>query len=159
MKRLPGGITLISIVLLALLAALAGCGGNATTTPGGMASMTTAPGEYRIQVYRDGAPVGTLDLEQLHSLAVVTFSKSTGEPEEGPTLLSALALLGITDFTSVTVEGLTKGRVAAAELTLQRSEVTDTTILEFNKKGKTKLAGKDIPEDSWIVDVAELRVE
>jgi hypothetical protein len=110
-------------------------------------------------VTRNGSQVGALDLDMLHGLPVVNFNKSTGELEEGPSLLAALELVGITDFSSITIEGYTKGRVATAELTLQRAEVTENTILEFNNQGKTKLAGKEIPEDNWIVDVSGITVQ
>lgn len=143
MLRKYGIVLLIITILLTGTLGLMACEGE-TTTP--------EADEYRILVYKDGAEVGSLNLDMLHSLPV-------GETEEGPTLTSALALLGIEDFTSVTVEGLSQRRVASAELTLQRSEVNEAVILAFNQQGKTKLTGKEIPRDYWIIDVSALRVQ
>ena len=189
MKRGHFIVSLGIALLLAVTLTIAGCGGTTTTPSTTAAVTTTTSGggggngsgggtgggagtgsvvattttgtisAYQIAVYKDGTRIGSLTLDQLHSLPTVTFTKSTGETELGPTLTSALALLGITDFTNVTVDGYSKGRVATAELILQSSEVTPYTILSFNKQGKTKLAGKSIPENNWIIDVSALRVK
>jgi len=120
-------------------------------------SGTTEPG-YLVKVTVKGAPAASLTIAQLQDLPKVSLD-AYGKSEEGPTLLSALDLAGVKDFSKITISGLMKGRVASAELTLTRDQVTGTVILDFTNRGTVKLAGADIPEDNWIIDVTELKVE
>ena len=82
-----------------------------------------------------------------------------GKNEEGPTLMSALALVGIVDFSTVTVYGFIPGRLGTAEITLKRAEITDRVILDFSNQGTCKLAGADIPTNNWIVDANKMVVK
>jgi hypothetical protein len=109
-------------------------------------------------VYRGTTQVGTLTLDKLADLEKVKFS-ADGKNEEGPRLAAALALIGIGDFQKITVYGYAKGRIATAELTLQKADITDKTILDFSNQGTCKLAGDMIPSNDWIIDVNKMVVE
>jgi hypothetical protein len=118
----------------------------------------SAEEDYHINFILKDTQVASLNLSQLQSLPKVSLS-AFGKSEEGPTLLSVLELAGINEFNTITVIGMVKGRVASGELTLTRSEITDEVILDFTNRGTTKLAGAQIPEDNWIIDVTEMRLE
>jgi hypothetical protein len=121
-------------------------------------TVDSAEEDYHINFILKDTQVASLNLSQLQSLPKVSLS-AFGKSEEGPTLLSVLELAGINEFNTITVIGMVKGRVASGELTLTRSEITDEVILDFTNRGTTKLAGAQIPEDNWIIDVTEMRLE
>ncbi len=102
--------------------------------------------------------MSTLKLADLTSLPQVKVTADSKE-ETGPTLLAVLGLAGIQDFSSVTAYGYTKGRVATAELTLNRSQINDQVVLDISNQGTAKLAGPNIPGNSWIIDVNKLVVK
>jgi hypothetical protein len=145
------------------LIAFAGCTNNSGVPTGSSetASGTTQTAEtaYHIDFLSNGQQVVSLGLTELQSLPEVTIDMGGGSPETGPTLQSVLALAGIKDYSSVTIVGMTKGRLATAELTLKQAEVTVDVILDFNNQGKTKLCGKEIPDANWVIDVTEIRAE
>lgn len=114
--------------------------------------------DYRIKIFSGGNLTTSLNLTQLQSLPNVSLS-AFGKSEEGPTLLLVLELAGVKEFTKVTVVGMVRGRLASGELTLNRDEITGDVILDFTNRGTTKLAGAQIPEDDWIIDVTEIRTE
>jgi hypothetical protein len=104
--------------------------------------------------------------KQITSLTVGDLSKLPqvkatvgGTEEQGPTLLSALAVAGIKDFAQVTIYGFTKGRVATAELTLTRAQVTDNVMLALVARGTAKLTGTDIGADKAVIDVNKMVVK
>jgi hypothetical protein len=141
---------------------LAGCSSatpasqSTTKVPGTSAKIETGTG-YSIAVFRGDTKVGAFTLADLSKLEKVKFT-SEGKSEEGPTLMSALALVGITDFSDITVYGFVPGRLATAELTLRRVEVNDRVILDPSNQGTYKLAGADIPAKNWIIDVNKVVV-
>jgi len=65
----------------------------------------------------------------------------------------------VTDFTEVTVSGFTQGRVATADLTLKKSEITDNVMLAIVKRGTVKLTGTDIGAAKAIIDVNKITVK
>jgi hypothetical protein len=139
-----------------LLIALCGCSGaadtsNNTTTP-------AADAGYQIKITLKDGQITYLGLPELQTLPTVQM-EAYGKSEEGPTFLSALELAGVSDFSKVTISGMLRGRVATGEITLSRAEVTEDVILDFSNRGTTKLAGPEIPEDNWIIDVAEISIE
>lgn len=156
-------ILLSALVVLSplLIATLLSSSGN--TTPGAPAGtptttpQTDAGNEYAIKVFWNGQQVALLsfdDLLQLPQIDVV----ADGKPQEGPTLLSVLQLAGIREFSQVKASGLCRGRIASAELVLNRADITDEVILDKTNIGTTKLCGPDIPYNNWIIDVNELAV-
>ena len=155
-RRISG--FLLSVFVLAVF--LAACSSpspvsqSTTKAPGTPAKIETGTG-YSIAVFRGDIQVGALMLADLSKLEKVKFT-ADGKNEEGPTLTSALALLGITDFKSITIFGFTKGRIATAEQTYDRSKINDKVILDFSNQGTCKFAGADIPSGDWIIDVNKL---
>ena len=150
------------LLVFVLTAFLASCSSptpvsqSTTKVPGTPAKIETGAG-YSIAVFRGDTKVGALTLADLSKLEKVKFT-SEGKSEDGPTLMSALALVGITDFSDITVYGFVPGRLATAELTLKRAEVNDRVILDPSNQGTYKLAGADIPAKNWIIDVNKVVV-
>ncbi len=149
-------LALLVTLILPLLLSVA-CANN-TGTPASNTNVPTETG-YQIKFFLKGQQVASLGLTELHSLPEVTIEMGGDTPASGPTLLSALERVGIKEFSKVIISGMVKGRIASAELTLQRDEVTNEVVLDFTNQGKTKLCGKQIPQSSWIIDVSEIRAE
>jgi hypothetical protein len=150
------------LLFLSIFIFTAGCSGTATTSSTSssstVASTTADTGDYRINIVYHGESFTALSLAQLQTLPKISLN-AFNKSEEGPTLLSALELAGVKDFTALTVIGMLRGRIASGELTLMRNEITNEVILDFSNHGTAKLAGPNIPEDNWIIDVSEMRIE
>jgi hypothetical protein len=170
--RIKSGFT-IFLAELALIWSLflTGCSGDAQGQAGGttnsqaaatgdssqIAAGTAVPEGYYISVvFEDKQPV-YITLDDLKQLPQVQITAS-GVTENGPTLLSALQKAGITEFDELTAFGLTRGRIAAAELTLKRDQIDDGVVLDLNKQGKSKLCGVNIPQNNWIIDLEKLEL-
>ncbi len=162
-----GTIRFVSPVLAFLSACLvtsallfASCSGSSpatsssTKTPGSSPQIESGA-KYSIAVFRGETSAGVLTLADLSKLAKVKFT-ADGKNEEGPTLMSALAVVGVADFNTITVYGFTPGRLGTAEITLKRAEINDQVILDFSNQGTCKLAGADIPPNNWIVDANKM---
>jgi hypothetical protein len=137
----------IIAVLAILLASVLGCSKEIDTG-----------NKYAIKVFSNDKQIASLSLDDLLKLPQVTVSAG-GKDQEGPTLLSALDLAGIREFSEVTVVGLTRGRIGSAELVLKKDQITDKVILDKTNKGTTKLCGPDIDYNKWIIDVSKLVVK
>jgi hypothetical protein len=144
-------VALLPISIIALLAALVVpvLGGSPGTETGN---------EYAIKVFWDDTQIASLSLDDLAQLPQVTVSAG-GKDQEGPTLLSVLDLAGVAEFSEVTVIGLTRGRIASAELVLKKDQISDEVILDVTNEGATKLCGPDIDSNQWIIDVSKLVVK
>jgi hypothetical protein len=160
----PGRPALVPKVIPALLVVLmflmAGCSAAAPASQSPTKTPSSSPqiesgAKYSIAVFRGETSAGTLTLADLSKLDKVKFT-ADGKNEEGPTLMSALALVGIVEFSTVTVSGFTPGRLGTAEITLKRAEITDRVILDFSNQGTCKLAGDAILSKNWIVDVNKM---
>lgn len=128
-----------------------------TKTPTGTAQVSTGA-QYSIQVFLNDIQIGSLTIDKLSKLAKVSFT-SEGKSEEGPSLTSALNLVGVKTFNEITVFGYSKGRVATAQITLQKSQVNDKVILDFSNQGTAKLASPDIALNNWIIDITKIVVK
>ena len=158
----PSLLKLISVLLVVAALLLSACAASSPATSSSTKTPSNSPkiesgSEYSINVFRGETSAGALTLADLSKLAKVKFT-ADGKNEEGPTLMSAIALVGITDFNTITVYGFTPGRLGTAEITLKRSEVNDRVILDFSNQGTCKLAGADIPSNNWIVDANKMVV-
>lgn len=135
---------------------------TAVPSPTGMSSVGSTPSAslpgYTLTVKDGDKTLTQLSLDDLKGLPSVKLT-ADGKDQEGPTLLSVLQRSGVTQFKSVTVVGMQKGRTHSASLRLERAKVTDRTLLAFNERGQTKLASPDLPGETWVVDVSELDVE
>jgi hypothetical protein len=149
---------ILTISLGLFLLPLAGCAQETASQETGDA----VKGEdvYSIQVYLNDTLKESLTLNDLLSLEqVVLTTPEQDSDQHGPTLPSVLKAAGIESFSELTVIGLSKGRVATAELTLSSNQVDETVVLDITNRGTTKLAGINIPSEDWIRDVSELRVK
>ena len=161
--------SLCGLALAGLVFAGAGCAGSGTTVPTSSLSPTsqTSPiatpnpsttAAYAIQVMVNGGRVATLTVADLAKLPQVNANVE-GTQEHGPTLLSALQLAGVKDFSQVVIHGYTKGRIATAELTLTKVQITDNVMLALVTRGTAKLTGTDIGSARAIIDVSEIDVQ
>ncbi|MCX5998817.1 MAG: hypothetical protein NTU41_04300 [Chloroflexi bacterium] len=155
MSRTVSRLALILFLAIACLCLAGSCGSSADNTNG---TASPAENEYAIDISLNGEHVSSVTLTELHALAQTSF-EAGGNTQSGPEVATVLEYAGIIQYSQITVAGMARGRTATAELTLGRAEVTDQVVLAFNKQGKTKLAGQDIPQDSWIIDVSEIRAE
>ena len=114
--------------------------------------------QYSVKVFLNGELLTFVSMDDLLALEQVSFT-AENKDEEGPSLLSVLKLAGIGEFNEVTIIGLSRGRVASAELVLSRSQINGQVILDITNRGTTKLTSPDIPSNNWIIDVSELRVK
>ncbi len=161
-------ITALIIGLLGLII-LAGCSSTATAGEGTPAASATATdistsvaaannNVYSVAVFFQGKQVAALTRDDLVKLNQVSITAS-GSPQNGPTLLSALQKAGINDFSELTAFGMTRGRIATAELILKKDQVDDSVVLDMNNRGKCKLCGINIPQNNWIIDLEKLEVK
>ncbi len=148
----------ISLLVLFPLVVLACSPASSSSNPGATTSTAASPTGYSISVVVNDKQTATLTPADLAKLPQVKQTVG-GTEETGPTLLSSLASVGIKDFTQITIYGFTKGRVATAELTLARAQVTDNVMLALVARGTVKLTGTDIGSDKAVVDVNKMVVK
>ena len=150
---------LVIVLILVPVLLFVACTSNQSASNGNTSVPVTSAVGYQIKFFFKGQQLDSLGLTELRSLPEVTIEIGSDTPATGPTLQSVLELAGIKEYAKVTVIGLSKGRIATAEVTLQKTEITGDVVLDFNNQGKTKLCGVQIPQDKWIIDVSEIRVE
>jgi hypothetical protein len=127
-----------------------------TTQPA--ASDNTPPAGYSIAVSAGSGIVTYLTIDKLDKLEK-TAVRAADRNNDGPSLSSVLNLAGIKEYKSVKVVGMDRGRMASAELKLERQQVTDQTILDITNRGTCKFVSPDVAFDNWIYDVTALEVE
>jgi hypothetical protein len=148
------------VILLIIPLLLSGaCGNNETTSTQSNTISTVSNSGYQIKIFSKSQLLTSLGTEELQSLPQVSINVGTDTPTNGPTLQSVLDKGGIKEYNQITVTGMSKGRIATAETILQKAEITSDVVLDFNKQGKTKFCGPQIPQDKWIIDVSEIRAE
>jgi hypothetical protein len=153
-------LVLVSIIVLAAVGCSAG-GTTASTSTGTNTSAgvtSTTSSDYSIAVIVNGKQTATLTPADLGKLPQVKANVG-GTDEQGPTFMSAMNSIGVTNFTEVTVSGFTQGRVATADLTLKKAEITDNVMLALVKRGTVKLTGTDIGAQKAIIDVNKIVVK
>jgi hypothetical protein len=159
------GRFLLSVCLIlacSLLAiSLVGCShvatnSAATNTPAN--SATPSGNVYSIAIISKGEQIASFTRNALLKLEQV-YIEAGGSEQSGPTLLSVLQLAGISDFNDITAYGLNRGRLATAELTLQKSQIDENVVLDMTNRGTCKLCGTDISQNDWIIDINKLEVE
>ena len=156
---------ILSLLLLIFLVFTVGCSSSstaattlsATSTPSASTTTSTSS-QYSIAVIFNDKQIATLTVADLAKLPQVK-SNIAGTDENGPTFLSVLNSIGIQDFTEVTVSGFTKGRVATADLTLKKSDITDNVMLALVSRGTAKLTGTDIGANQAIIDVNKIVIK
>lgn len=138
--RVVMGLCLVVGVVLGC----AGCGGDES-------------GEYSIKITENGRVLATLRVEDLDSLEEHVIVVE-GKEQTGPTLLSALESAGVRDFDTVTIKGLAQGRMAEAQISLDRDEIDDQVILDKSNEGTFKVTSPNIPKQEGVVDISEIAI-
>ncbi len=154
-----------TIVVLSLLIGLllAGCAAPQTTPVPVQSTALPAPTEP--DPAGDALPKGTLfevvkldgtrvpvTVEQLKTLPLAQL-KSEGKVEEGPRLSDVLAMVGVTEYTSVAISG------TSSPATLTREQVEADAVLDFTNHGTVKLSTNAIPKADWTKDVSLIEVK
>jgi hypothetical protein len=122
------------------------------------ATPVSTPVGYFVAIMINGKMAAALSRADLEKLDQVTVTAGNS-PQHGPTLFSVLQRAGITDFNELTAYGMSRGRLASAELTLKRDQMDSTIVLDLNNRGKCKLCGVNIPQNNWVIDLAKLEVK
>ncbi len=162
--RLQTVSLLLALGAVIVAASIGGCTSGQPGASTGANAPTQSPkeqaasGEYALKVTEGGKVLARPSPADIRGLPSLKFI-ADGKEQEGPSLLSVLRLAGVQDFKRVTVIGMQRGRTHSAALPLDHAKVTDKVILDFNKRGETKLASPEIPSELWIIDVTELEVE
>jgi uncharacterized protein YceK len=153
------------IVMVISLVMLSGCSQVTSTSAEGVAADNSSAEKtgysssvYSIAFFFNGNKMAALTIDDLSTLEQVTININ-GSPQDGPTLISALKMAGIDDFTELTAYGMSRGRLATAEATLKREQIDDSVMLDINKHGKCKLCGANIPQSNWIIDIEKIEVK
>ena len=113
---------------------------------------------YSVKIILNGKQVADLSVDDINRLPSREVN-AEGHDDQGPTMLSVLRSAGIQDFNEVKIVGVDRGRMANAELTMQKTQITDNTIIVVNGRGTTKLTSADVPFDSWVWDITDLQVK
>ena len=149
--------TLIFVLCCLIMSACTNSAVTATSTPAASAAtlaaggLPTLPAGALFQVIKlDGSSV-TFTLDDLKEFPLAVVS-AEGKFEEGPALTDVLAAAGVTDYTSIHLDG------SSSPADLTREEVEAGAILDFNNHGTVKLASLAIEKASWTKDVSLIEV-
>jgi hypothetical protein len=126
---------------------------ESVTPPAAMSAAST--GGYHVRITQDGRQIASLNLAQLQAIGMRTVVVQGGT-EQGPPLLTVLARVGATDFTTVTIIGA--GARDTGRLDISVADVGPDTVLDIAKRGTVKVAGPNIPKDMRVRDVTEIQV-
>lgn len=158
-------LTILIVSLILAVMSAAGCSSNTisgnsnASSPGDQTPASTASSStYSIKVFSGNNELTTLKLADLLKLPQISVT-ADGKQQSGPSLLSVLESVGIKGFSSVSAYGYNQGRLATAELTLNKSQINQQIVLDISKRNTAKLAGPDIPNNSWIIDVNKLVIQ
>ncbi len=148
--------TLIFCTALGLFASSCSQQGNAVQS--GNATGAGEPQGYHISVKFNGNVTDILTIDDLNKLEQFNV-RNLDHDCNGPTLMSVLKQAGVIEFNEVKIGGVNRGRVAVAELTLQKAQITDNTILDITNRGTSKFTDAVIPFEQWIYDVTDIDVK
>jgi hypothetical protein len=146
------------ILLTAALLLVSACSKSAGTTAVQAIPADGPPLGYSIAVRTASKVLAYVTLDQLNKLEKIAV-RAADRNNEGPTLSSVLSLAGVNEYKSVKVVGMVRGRMADADLTLEKQQVTDKTILDITNRGTCKFVSPDVVYENWIYDVAALEIE
>jgi hypothetical protein len=128
---------------------------TAAKTPNNTASN---PAQYLMLVFSGDKQIAVLQMADLQKLKSVQI-QTAGRQEEGPALSSVLSLVGVMDFSQITFYGYARGRLATAELTLQKSQIKDQVVFSYSNQNTVKICGVNIPFDNWVIDVNKMVIK
>lgn len=148
MKRLPL-ITIAGGLLLILLSACSTASNSDTRDDG--VEVTSPEGALFQVVPSNGAPVN-FTVEQVKAMPQVAIEVD-GKTEAGPALLTVLEEARVSEFSSVTLQGLN------FNITLEKSEVTDEVILDVTNRGTVKFASPTVPKENWPKDITLITIK
>lgn len=169
--------TLIVLLLLALLTACAGgqpteSGDKPATDGQSQEAQTTNIVALPNVAVESGGGANTGDASDAPALLTVTLPNGStfgfslddlkalpahtitvnGSDESGPLLGDVLAAAGVTEYTSVSLQG-------SGEITLTKEQVTAETLLDFTNRGTVKFASTGVEKNQWPKDITQILVK
>jgi hypothetical protein len=141
----------IVLIILLNFSLLTAC----STPPGN--SPTEATG-YSINITHNTQKVAAFTVGSLAKLEQMT-ARNQEHDSTGPLLISVIKLAGISDFNEVKIVGVNRGRIATAEITLLKPQISERTILDITNRGTAKFTDAVIPFENWIYDITEIDVK
>ncbi|MBN2503446.1 MAG: hypothetical protein JXB38_21900 [Anaerolineales bacterium] len=136
-------------MLLILLSACSTASNSDTRDDG--VEVTSPEGALFQVVPSNGAPVN-FTVEQVKAMPQVAIEVD-GKTEAGPALLTVLEEARVSEFSSVTLQGLN------FNITLEKSEVTDEVILDVTNRGTVKFASPTVPKENWPKDITLITIK
>ena len=113
--------------------------------------LPTLPAGALFQVIKlDGSSV-VFTLDDLKKFPLVTLIDA-GKVEEGPGIKDVLEAAGVTEYTSIHLDG------SSSPADLTREQVEAGSLLDFNNHGTVKLASPAIDKANWTKDVSLIEV-
>lgn len=141
-------ILLILTAVFAFSGLMAGCSQAEPEKPEG----------YAVQVIKDEKTLKWITLADFEAMEQATI-EINNDTETGPLFSDVLDFADIKNYSTLTITGYSKGRIASAEITLTPSQVHDGVIMDITNSGTVKLAATDIVKNDWIRDVEQIIVE
>ena len=148
---------LLFCMMIAFVVVLTACSSSATPTtidaPKTPQDLQPTPiSDALFQVIKLDGSIQGFTWDDLKKLPLVQVTVE-GKVEEGPKLLDVLNAVGNTEFSEVTLTGIT------SPVTLTREQVNDNTILDFTNHGTVKLATTYVAKPDWTKDITEITVK
>jgi hypothetical protein len=113
--------------------------------------LPTLPAGALFQVIKlDGSSV-VFTLDDLKKFPLASLMDA-GKVEEGPAIKDVLAAAGVTEYTSIHLDG------SSSPADLTREQVEAGSLLDFNNHGTVKLASPAIDKVNWTKDVSLIEV-
>lgn len=134
-------IMYIMLIIVFLVAPISGC------------TRQDGSSKYQINVFYKDKLVKSFTPKELQRIPASKIQVG-GKPEEGPVLLNILKKAGIQDFSTAKIKG-----IAGDEITLNKTDIDESVILDRANRGTYKLAAKNINKSKWVKDIIEIRVE
>ena len=147
-----------------LLLLLAGCGGDEEAGPGGGSGggsgsdASPAVGTI-LTVYQGDTVMRAWTLEELRQAVAFADVDIDGRVQSGPLLVDVLDASGVTAWSSGEVLGKGEGRAFDVGVDIEAANVVEGWVLDVTNRGTLKLAADDLPQDRWVRDVGEIRLD
>ena len=145
-------LTIVGILGISLLVLLGACSSQADSGTGEGASEVILPEGVLFQVLMPDGERVNFTVEQVKAMPQVSIEVD-GKTEEGPALLAVLEDAGVSNFSSMTLQGLN------LSVTLEKDEITDEVILDITNRDTVKFASPMVPKQDWPKDIMLITVE
>jgi hypothetical protein len=146
----------VAVVVLPFIV-LGGCSGG--DDGGGSGSEDTQAAGIILTVYRGNETVMEWTLDGLRAAVEFVDLDIEGKTQSGPLLADVLEASGVDAWTHGEVLGKGEGRAFDVGIDIAAGEIDEGWILDVTNRGTLKLAAEDLPQDRWVRDVGEIRLD